>query len=196
MDVVLEMPIVSRYHVSEQDQQVELDIIESAKHTPEKFAPIYEKYYESIFRFVHKRIDDRDGALDITSQVFLKALSNLKKYSYKGVPFSSWLYRIAHNELVTFIKKNEEKRCVNIDSVGVHEMADDIDSALVEKQYEKLIETVSDLPEEDLQLIEMRFFEKRSFKEIGEILDITENNAKVKTYRVLDKLKTLITTRK
>ena len=49
-----------------------------------------------------------------------------------------------------------------------------------------------ELPEDELQLIEMRFFEKRSFKEIGEILEITENNAKVKTYRILEKLKKII----
>jgi RNA polymerase sigma-70 factor (ECF subfamily) len=192
MDVVLSMPIVSRYHVSEQEQLSELDIIESAKATPENFAPIYEKYYEAIFRFVNKRIDEREDALDITAQVFLKALSSLNKFNYQGVPFSSWLYRIAHNELVTFIKKNEEKRCVNIDSVAVFEIADDMDANVREQKYEKLIETVSNLPEEDLQLIEMRFFEKRAFKEIAEILDITENNAKVRTYRVIDKLKELM----
>jgi RNA polymerase sigma-70 factor (ECF subfamily) len=53
-------------------------------------------------------------------------------------------------------------------------------------------ETASLLPSEDLMLIEMRFFEKRSFKEIGDILSITENNAKVRLYRCLDKVKQII----
>jgi RNA polymerase sigma-70 factor (ECF subfamily) len=193
MYVVLQMPIDSRYHVTEEQQQKELDIINSAKEEAANFAPLYEKYYESILRFIHKRIDDKDNALDITSQVFLKAMSNLNKYEYRGVPFSSWLYRIANNEVVTFIKKNEEKRCVNIDTTGVHEIVDDMETFLVEQQHEKLTKIISNLPEDDLQLIEMRFFEKRAFKEIGEILDITENNAKVKVYRVIDKLKKMIT---
>ena len=192
MYVVLQMPIDSRYHVTEGEQQKELNIINSAKEEAANFAPLYEKYYESIFRFIHKRIDDKDNAFDITSQVFLKAMSNLNKYEYRGVPFSSWLYRIANNEVVTFIKKNEEKRCVNIDTAGVHEIADDMETFLVEQQHEKLTKIISNLPEDDLQLIEMRFFEKRAFKEIGEILDITENNAKVKVYRVIDKLKKMI----
>ncbi len=194
MDVVLSMPIVSSFHVSKEEQQVELSIIESAKLDPGNFAPLYEKYYESVFRFVHKRIDEKEDAFDITSQVFLKAMSNLNKYVYRDVPFSSWLYRIAHNELITFVKKNEKKRCVSIDSEGIQEIVDDIDSFLIEQQYAKLTKVISRLPEEELQLIEMRFFEKRAFKEIGDILEITENNAKVKVYRVIDKLKKMINT--
>ena len=59
-----------------------------------------------------------------------------------------------------------------------------------------LKEAVTDLEEEDMQFIEMRFFEKRAFKEIAEILGITENNAKVKTYRILEKLKKILIEKK
>ena len=193
MYVVLQMPIVSRYHVTQEEQQKELDIINSAKKEAANFAPLYEKYYEPILRFIHKRVDDKDSAFDIASQVFLKAMSNLNKYEYRGVPFSSWLYRIANNEVINFIKKNEDKRRVNIDTAGVQDMVDDMETFLVEKQYDQLTRMIGNLPEEDLQLIEMRFFEKRAFKEIGEILAITENNAKVKVYRVIDKMKKMIT---
>jgi RNA polymerase sigma-70 factor, ECF subfamily len=55
-----------------------------------------------------------------------------------------------------------------------------------------MLQCLENLADEDMQMIEMRYFEKRSFKEIGEILDITENNAKVKTYRILDKMKNLM----
>jgi RNA polymerase sigma-70 factor (ECF subfamily) len=58
-------------------------------------------------------------------------------------------------------------------------------------QKHRLVSCLGLLKEKDLQLIELRFFEKRSFKEIGEILDITENNAKVKSFRALEKLKQL-----
>ncbi|MBL7885021.1 MAG: sigma-70 family RNA polymerase sigma factor, partial [Bacteroidia bacterium] len=58
--------------------------------------------------------------------------------------------------------------------------------------HDKIVSIISELPEDELQLIEMRFFEKRAFKEIGEILNITENNAKVKTYRIIEKLKKIV----
>jgi len=60
-----------------------------------------------------------------------------------------------------------------------------------EHKREVLLKILPMLKDNQLQLIEMRFFEKRSFKEIGEILDLTENNAKVKTFRALLKLKEL-----
>jgi RNA polymerase sigma-70 factor (ECF subfamily) len=60
------------------------------------------------------------------------------------------------------------------------------------KDYSDLNLALEKLDEDEMELIELRYFEKHPFKEIGEILDITENNAKVKTYRVIDKLKKLL----
>jgi RNA polymerase sigma-70 factor (ECF subfamily) len=67
----------------------ELAIIERAKRNPEHFAPLYRKYHEAIFRYVFKRVDEEESAYDITSCVFIKALTNLPKYEYRGIPFSS-----------------------------------------------------------------------------------------------------------
>ncbi|MGZ4055195.1 MAG: RNA polymerase sigma factor, partial [Bacteroidia bacterium] len=84
-------------------------------------------------------------------------------------------------------------RTVNIDSVGVYGIIEEIEETKIDKYHDKIVGIIAEqLPEDELQMIEMRFFEKRSFKEIGEILEITENNAKVKTYRILEKLKKMI----
>ena len=68
--------------------------IEAAKRDATNFGPIYNKYYKQIFGYIYQRMEDKDVAFDVTSQVFLKALTNLHKYEFKGVPFASWLYRI------------------------------------------------------------------------------------------------------
>jgi RNA polymerase sigma-70 factor (ECF subfamily) len=68
-------------------------------------------------------------------------------------------------------------------------MASEMNEQSSEEHYQLLLQAIKDLPEDDLQLIEMRFFESKPFREIGEILAITENNAKVKLYRVLDRMK-------
>src|ERR1019366_3689447 len=129
-------------------------------------------------------------AFDTTQQVFLKALDNLHKYEYRGVPFSSWLYRIASNEITNLFRQKKTIRTVNIDSVNVYNIIEEIQESKIEQYHDTIVSFISEhLEEGDLQLIEMRFFEKRSFREIAEILDITENNAKVKTYRILEKLK-------
>lgn len=165
-------------------------MIENAKINSKEYAVIYDKYYEKIFRFIYQRMDDKKYAFDTTQQVFLKALDNLQKYEYRGLPFSSWLYRIASNEITNLFRQKKTVRTVNIDSVNVYNIIEEIQESKIEQYHDTIVSFISEhLEEDDLQLIEMRFFEKRSFKEIAEILDITENNAKVKTYRMLEKLK-------
>jgi RNA polymerase sigma-70 factor (ECF subfamily) len=116
---------------------------------------------------------------------------NLSRFEYKGVPFSSWLYKIAFNELNQAFRSNKVKRTINIDSTSVHEIIEEMEEG--KEDYKPLLRSaINSLSDTDLNLVEMRFFEKRPFKEIGNILEITENNAKVKLYRVLDKLREMM----
>jgi RNA polymerase sigma-70 factor (ECF subfamily) len=182
----------SKYHATESDLTSEQAIVEAAKKDPAKFAPLYDKYYEQIFRFIYQRVDNKDHAFDAAQQTFMKALSNLHKYEFRGVPFASWLYRIASSEVNNMFRSEKAQRTVNIESVNVYHIIEEIQESRIDKYHDKIVGIISELPEDELQLIEMRFFEKRAFKEIAEILEITENNAKVKTYRILDKLKKMI----
>lgn len=181
----------SIYHQSKSAIELEHDIVEKAKNNARDFAPIYKKYHAPILQFVYLRLDDKDLAIDITQLVFLKAIENLQKYEFRGLPFSSWLYRIAINELHQLFRKNKKMRTINLNesitSDLIHEMEDE-EFALHKERLAVILKKISTA---DFQLIEMRFFEKRPFNEIGELLDITENNAKVKTYRVIQKLKIL-----
>ena len=186
------MQQTSKYHATATDLASEQLVVEAAKKDPAKFAPLYDKYYEQIFRFIFQRLDDKEQAFDATQQTFLKALNNLPKYEYRGVPFASWLYRIASSEVNNLFRAEKAQRTVNIESVSIYGIIEEISESKVDEYHDKIVGIISELPEEELQLIEMRFFEKRAFKEIAEILDMTENNAKVKTYRILDKLKKMI----
>jgi RNA polymerase sigma-70 factor (ECF subfamily) len=177
------------YHQSSLVLSEELTIIEKAKRNPQFFAPLYNKYYEVIFRYIYKRVDEQESAYDITSCVFVKAMGALNKFEFRGVPFSSWLFRIAKSELYQSFRDQKARRTINIDSVTIVQMVDEICDDRSEENLEKLLKSLTLLKENELQLIEMRFFEKRSFREIGEIIGLTENNAKVKTFRALAKLK-------
>lgn len=181
---------LSPYHVSSEAMEKELQLIEASKKDPAEFRPLYEKYHEPIFRYIYQRSDDKDAAFDVTQQVFVKALINLSRYTFKGVPFSSWLYRIAKSEVYKAIEKNKVNRTLNVDVDGLKELLHEVeaDDAFLQKE-KSLTACMSQLQEADVQLIEMRFFESRAFKEMGQILEMTENNAKVKVYRILEKLK-------
>ena len=181
-----------KYHKTEQQINHDHLSIEAAKADRAKFDVLYNKYYEPILQFIYKRVDGKDMAYDITSQVFLIAMVHLPKYKITGVPFSAWLYRIAINEINKLFRRNKVRRTIKIDEGELNEMFHEMEEESIETRYQPVLRTLSLLPDEEIHMIEMRFFEKRSFKEIGEILNITENNSKVKVYRILDKLKGLL----
>lgn len=180
----------SKYHIAEGEILSEQKAIEDAKSNPAKFEVLYNRYYEPILQFVYKRVETKESAFDITSQVFLSAMVKLKGYKFMGMPFSSWLYRIALNEINQLYRADKIKRSINVNEDELCYTIDELGSGgTVEAQYLKLSEALAELPEEDLQLVELRFFEKRAFREIGEIMNITENNSKVKLYRIMYKLR-------
>jgi len=176
------------YHQTEQQLNSEQEIIEAAKKDLLHFKKLYNKYYEQIFRYVYQRMDDKDTAHDVTSQVFLKSMNNLNKFKYKGVPFSAWLFRIASNEVIQFYKDKKSERTVQIQTDYLQDIVAN-ESELRREQLSIVIEEIAELPAKELELIELRYFEKRPFKEISQILNITESNAKVRIHRIVAKLK-------
>ncbi len=170
----------------------EWEEIQAAQRNPRMFRPLYERYHEPIFRYIYRRTTDESLTADICSQVFLKAMQKLQNYAYKGVPFSAWLYRIASNEVVQHYRNTKKQRVVSIQEGRLEDMAEEIEDFDFEIHRQALLSALNKLPQKDIDIIELRFFEQRSFKEVADILDITENNAKVRTYRVLDKLRKLI----
>jgi RNA polymerase sigma-70 factor (ECF subfamily) len=183
------MTTTSVYHQNISFLQEELNLIEKAKINPQFFAPIYDKYHNAIFRYIRKRVDEEESAQDITSSVFVKALCGLNKFEFRGVSFSSWLFRIAKSELYQSFRDKKAKNTIRIETANITDKVDDFFDDSLEYNKQKLLKSLSQLNDTELQLIEMRYFEKRSFKEIGEFLGITENNAKVKTFRSLQKLR-------
>lgn len=177
------------YHHTEDKLRQELKWVQYAKEDPKGFEPLYNKYYEQIFRYVYQRMDDKELAFDVTSQVFLKALNNIQKYEFRGVPFASWLYRIAKSELYQSFRDKKARRTVNVESMHLFEMIEDWEEDTSDENRQLLLGVISQLDSEEIQLLELRYFEKRSFREVGEILEITENNAKVKSHRVIKKMR-------
>jgi RNA polymerase sigma-70 factor (ECF subfamily) len=169
----------------------ELMLIEAAKLNPEKFAPLYDGHYRMIFLFIFKRYRDKELCADITSQVFLKAMLNISKYQDRGFPFSAWLFRIALNEMNMLHRKQSKYQEIEVKEKDVLALADELDGEVKERNIEKTLEFLTQLNDEQQQLIQLRFFDRMSFKEIGTILAVTEDNAKVRLYRALEKLKKL-----
>ncbi len=183
---------MNQHHKSDKDIQLELQQVNAAKEDPRHFNVLYEQYFKSIYVFIYRRTGNEELTADITSYVFLKALINIKKYEYKGVPFSGWLFRIAFNEVNMYFRKNKTNRIVSIEQGGILQIAQEVEMTDNTEALQLMTNALKKLDADDIHLIELRFFEKRSFAEVGEIIGITENNAKVKIYRIIDKLKRLM----
>lgn len=164
--------------------------IEDSKTNSQCFEPLYIKYYEQILKFVYRRMENLEDCREVTSIVFTKALTNIHKYKDHGFPFSSWLYRIAINEINQFYRDSSKIRVISIDEKGIKNIAEETRSQK-DDQISALKKALLYLSTEDSMLIELRYFEERPFSEVGQILDISETNAKVKTYRILDKLRSI-----
>ncbi len=175
--------------MTEDEIRQEQEIIARSKKDVKAFGVIYEKYFDRIFHFVYRQTGDEDIAGDLSSQTFISALNYLPKYEFRGFPFSAWLYKIASNEVRKFYRKNKSKQVFSIEEVKVRELVELSDEGWDEETVQKLLSFMTDLPTDMLQVLELRFFEDKDFKEIAFILDITESGAKMRTYRALDKLR-------
>lgn len=153
------------------------------------FRPLYERYFDQVFRFVFRRTADEALTADLSSQVFLKAMQRLDSYSFQGVPFSAWLFRIASNEIGQHYRNVQKNRVVSAEDIHLGQLAEEMEEEDGARKYEALLGALGELEPEDLTLVEMRFFEERPFKEIADILGITEANAKMRTYRILERMK-------
>jgi RNA polymerase sigma-70 factor, ECF subfamily len=180
--------VISR-KVTEHTEDEEV-LIRRAQDDPRCFRPLYEKYFKKIFLFIHHRVGEKSLSADITSQVFLKAMSHLSRFRFRGLPFSAWLYRIALNECHDFFRKTKRYRFVAADEYTIEKFHEEFtaETGLAEL-HERLPEILERLTRDELHIIELRFFEQRPFKEVADILGITETYAKVKVYRTLDKMK-------
>ncbi|MEZ5014278.1 MAG: sigma-70 family RNA polymerase sigma factor [Chitinophagales bacterium] len=167
----------------------EKEHILAAQKDPQAFRYFYEKYFKEMFRYIYRKTDDESVTADLTQQVFLKAMQHIGKFELRGIPFSSWLYRIASNEVLQYFRDTQKVRVVQVDSSGLQDILGDTDAPVDMHRNDQVFAAMRALPAEDLEFIEMRYFEKRSFKDIAEIKNITENNAKVKVHRILDKIR-------
>ncbi len=170
----------------------EAQLIDLAKKDHRHFGPLYERYFEQIFRFIFKRLGgNEEVAGDLVQQCFMKAMANIHKYEDRGLPFSAWLYRIAQNEVNMFFRAQKKNYSVEISDRQLYTILEESgEHSFQQEDLDQLIEIINNLDETQADLIELRFFQQLSFKEIADIYNISEANAKMRIYRLLEKINT------
>jgi len=161
---------------------------------PEAFEHLYEANFDRIYRYLMLRVGNRADAEDITQQVFLKALEAIKSFRPRGAPFSSWLFRIAHNQVVDHYRKRNRERTLPLDearsaSAGNSDPADIAEQNL---RLEQVAAACSYLTDAQREVISLRFAAGLSVAEAAMAMGKTEGAVKVMQHDALVKLRRLL----
>lgn len=165
-------------------------LVEAAQSDPAKFDALYELHFERVYAFVANRVRDRGTAEDLTADVFHKALANLPRYEWRGVPFTAWLLRIAANAVIDQAKRVAREFPAPDDPPEPTVGPDMQDSELRAMEYRaQLFRLVGKLPEVQRQVVYHRFVGQRSIREIAQRLRKTEGAIKQLQLRALERLR-------
>ena len=164
------------------DDSDERALIEAAQADPARFADLYERHFHRVYAYVIRRAGSRAEAEDITSAVFERALVNLPRFEWRGVPLVAWLFRIAANALAD--RRKQQAR----DADERPPVPDGGESAAIERRA-MLFQLVDRLPDVQRQVIEMRFVDGRSIREIATALARSEGAIKQLQLRALENLR-------
>lgn len=173
------------------DGNQERALVERAKRDPKAFGELYECYVDRIYNYIYHRTGNVHDAEDLTSRTFFRAMRGLERYEYKGVPFSAWLYRIAHNLVANHHRDRGRHKLVFLDQL----------TSLIEKRAgpEHQLETLADqewvraiiekLHPDRQTLLILKFSEELSNAEIGQIMGRSEGAIKSLYHRTLVSLR-------
>lgn len=174
-----------------QDESDIIDNIISGK--TEEFSYFLDKYGQSVYTLIVRIVCSECDAEELTQDTFIKAFENLSKFGGKS-SFSTWIYRIAYNTAISFMRKrNSDNNEINVLDDNTWNFISDteIDEAMNDdrdEQVEKLQNALSKLPPDEKALVTLFYEEERTIQEIGQILNISESNIKVKLHRIRKKL--------
>jgi RNA polymerase sigma-70 factor (ECF subfamily) len=157
-----------------------------------QLAELYEEYYARISRYAFVHIGEKNDAEDIAGETFLRALKTLDSYQERGVPINAWLFKIAHNLVVDYLRK---KTKVKMQSMDITPVADNEDpSMLVEKniQIEKIKGAMQNLTADQRTVIGLRFLGGMTSKEVATIMNKNDGAVREMQRAAIERLRNIL----
>jgi RNA polymerase sigma-70 factor (ECF subfamily) len=162
-------------------------LIRASQGDREAFGLLYERYVNRIFNYVYYRTGNLHDAEDLTARVFQRAMNHIHNYTDRGVPFSAWLYRIAHNLVANWHRDRSRKQEIPLTELPVLPAKGDHPEANLVRSQEQdaLLRLIRRLPPDRQHLIILKFVENLSNAEIGQIMGRSEGAIKSLYHRTL-----------
>ena len=169
------------------DASDESALIQRAKTDTEAFGLLYERYVDRIYKYVYYRTGNVADAEDLTARIFERAMNHIGNYQDQGVPFSAWLYRIAHNLVANWHRDRSRRTFIALEDVSQWTMTDHGPEFVAQLMEDKvaLREAIGRLPTDRQELLMLKYVERLSNAEIGEIMGRSEGAVKSLYHRTL-----------
>jgi len=153
----------------------------------EAFGQLYEQYVGRIYNYIYYRTGNAYDAEDLTERVFMRALRHIGRYNQRGLPFSAWLYRIAHNLVANWHRDNSRRKEIPLDDgiLSTHPGGFPESEMMRVEEQENLLRVIRSLPSERQQLLILKFVDHLSNAEIGLVMGRTEGAIKSLYHRTL-----------
>jgi len=174
--------------VSDQDIDERL-LIEAAQRDPRRFAELYEANFDRVYAFVARRVPNREEAEDVTAEVFQQALAGLAGFQWQGTPFVAWLLGIAAHLVARRWQRATNQPELPVDEL---ELATTDDKAEQQALFAQLLDR---LPDDQRRVLQRRFFDQRSIREIAQELGRSEGAIKQLQFRALETLRSQVRSR-
>ena len=160
-----------------QDEQT---LVQQARHgDKEAFTKLYEGHFDRIYRYVVMKIGNQTEAEDMTQRVFIKAYESIGSYQSQGVPFSAWLYRIAHNQMVDYVRKESKKPTVFLDeSIPVPGHRNTEHDVEIKIELEQVVRASRYLTKAQREVVSLRFGGGLSISEVARAMRKSEGAIK------------------
>ncbi len=169
------------------EEESDTVLVARAKEDPEAFGVLYERYIGRIYSYIYYRTGNHHDAEDLTAHTFHRALQHVAHYVDRGLPFSAWLYRIAHNLVANWHRDTSRRQVVSIDDlILTGGKRDDPVAAAEERERQNvLLRAIRRLPPERQELLILKFTEQMSNAEIARVMGRTEGAIKSLYHRTL-----------
>ena len=166
-------------------------LVELARTDGAAFGALYERYVRQIYKYIYYRTGNVPDAEDLTAKVFFQALNNLHRYQSRGLPFSAWLFRIAHNVVANWRRDSSRRRTTSLEeTITAGHRVDPVSNAETAEEYEELRRAIAKLPADRQQLLVLKFVEEMPNAQIAQIMRRSEGAIKALLHRTVASLRT------
>jgi len=172
----------------------ERNLVQRAKEKDEAaFARIYESYFDKIYRYIVLKIGERTEAEDLTQQIFVKVVQQIGTFKWRGTPFSAWLFRIAHNQMVDYLRQQNKRQLLPLDE-SVAGQDDPQRTVEAKVDLERVLEAAKKLPSTQQEVISLRFSADLSTREVAKIMNESEGAIKALQHSAIITLRKILAT--